>query len=405
MNPAIRHSSLVARHWRDWRWQMRHRVHDEASLRRYVEPTADELAAIEATRDIFRWNITPYYASLMDPDDPDCPVRRQVVPRMSELAPDIVGVVDPLDEVGHSPVKNLIHNYRDRVAFCVTSECAVYCRYCLRKRMVGDADFMMRKDELEEALAYLAAHPEIRDVLLTGGDPLVFNEANLDWLLGRLRAIPHIEIIRFGSRLPVTLPFRITDDLCALLKQYHPIWLNTHFNHPKELTPEAGDACAKLAEAGVPVGNQTVLMRGINDDLATMKALVEGLVAMRVRPYYIYQAQLIGGTAHFRTPIETGMALMRGLRGHTSGFAVPTYVLDTPFGKVPLTRDYVRGRAGDYVVMESPRGDLWAEPNPLGGEPPALMLPEIDLPDGIATVPTGAPTFVPVPDGYAEIST
>lgn len=388
--------------WTDWRWQMRHRVHDEASLRDYVTPTDDERAAIEATADVFRWNITPYYASLMDPDDPDCPVRRQVVPRMSEMAPDIVGVVDPLDEVGHSPVKNLIHNYRDRVAFCVTSECAIYCRYCLRKRMVGDADFMMRRDELEEALDYLAAHDEIRDVLLTGGDPLVFNEAHLGWLLGRLRAIPHVEVIRLGSRLPVTLPFRVTDALCDLLKAHHPVWLNTHFNHPKELTPEAATACAKLAEAGVPVGNQTVLMRGINGDLATMKALVEGLVAMRVRPYYVYQAQLIGGTAHFRTPIETGMALMRGLRGHTSGFAVPTYVLDTPFGKVPLTRDYVLGRAGDHVVMETPRGERWAEPNPLGGETPALALPEIALPDGIATIPTGAPTFVPVPGGYAH---
>ena len=389
--------------WSDWRWQMRHRVHDEESLRGYIRPTEDELKAIAATRDVFRWNITPYYASLMDPDDPDCPVRRQVVPRMSEMAPDIVGVVDPLDEVGHSPVKNLIHNYRDRVAFCVTSECAIYCRYCLRKRMVGDADFMMRKDELEDALAYLAAHDEIRDVLLTGGDPLVFNEANLGWLLQKLRAIPHVEVIRLGSRLPVTLPFRVTDELCDLLKAHHPVWLNTHFNHPKELTPEAAAACAKLAEAGVPVGNQTVLMRGINDDLATMKALVEGLVAMRVRPYYVYQAQLIGGTAHFRTPIETGMALMRGLRGHTSGFAVPTYVLDTPFGKVPLTRDYVKGRAGDHVVMESTRGELWAEPNPLGGETPALTLPEIDLPAGIATIPTGAPTFVPVQEGYADV--
>ena len=388
--------------WTDWRWQMRHRVHDEKSLRRYVTPTADELEAIEATADVFRWNITPYYASLMD-EDPGCPVRRQVVPRMSEMAPDIVGVADPLDEVGHSPVKNLIHNYPDRVAFCVTSECAIYCRYCLRKRLVGDADFMMRKDELQEAIDYLADHPAIRDVLLTGGDPLVFNEANLGWLLEKLRAIPHVEIIRFGSRLPVTLPFRITDELCDLLRAHHPIWLNTHFNHPKELTPEAAEACAKLAEAGIPVGNQTVLMRGINDDVETMKALVEGLVAMRVRPYYIYQAQLIGGTAHFRTPIETGMAIMRGLRGHTSGFAVPTYVLDTPFGKVPLTMDYVRGRAGGHVVMESTRGALWAEPNPLGDEAPAFELPQIELPDGIATVPTGAPTFVPVPEGYAEV--
>jgi lysine 2,3-aminomutase len=391
--------------WSDWRWQMRHRLRTADDLRAFVRPTADELAALEATREVFRWTITPYYASLMDPDDPECPVRRQVVPRTGEMEPDIVGVADPLDEVGHSPVKNLIHNYRDRVAFCVTSECAIYCRYCLRKRMVGDAEFMMRKDELEDGLAYLAAHPEIRDVLLTGGDPLVFNEANLAWLFERLRAIPHIEVIRIGSRLPVVNPFRMTDALCDLLKAHHPIWLNTHFNHPKELTPEAAAACARLAEAGVPVGNQTVLLRGVNDNLDTMKALVEGLVAMRVRPYYIYQAQLIGGTQAFRTPIETGMALMRGLRGHTSGFAVPTYVLDTPFGKVPLTMDYVVGRAGDHVLMRSTRGDLWAEPNPLApGEPPPLTLPEVELPEGVATVPTGAPTFVPVPEGVACIT-
>jgi lysine 2,3-aminomutase len=391
--------------WTDWRWQMRHRLRSADDLRAFVRPTEDELDALEATREVFRWTITPYYASLMDPDDPACPVRRQVVPRTGEMEPDIVGVADPLDEVGHSPVKNLIHNYRDRVAFCVTSECAAYCRYCLRKRMVGDAEFMMRKAELEDGLAYLAAHPEIRDVLLTGGDPLVFSDANLAWLLERLRAIPHVEVIRIGSRLPVFNPFRVTDALCDLLKAHHPVWLNTHFNHPKELTPEAAAACARLADAGVPVGNQTVLLRGINDDLATMKALVEGLVAMRVRPYYVYHPQLIGGTQAFRLPIEAGMGLMRGLRGHTSGFAVPTYVLDTPFGKVPLTMDYVLGRAGDHVLMRSTRGDLWAEPNPVPeGEALPLTLPEVELPEGVATVPTGAATFVPVPEGVACVT-
>ncbi len=384
--------------WNDWRWQMRHRVSDVETLARYVQPTDDERAAIEATADIFRWTITPYYASLMDPVDPSCPVRQHVVPQRAEVEPDIVGVVDPLDEVGHSPVKNLVHNYPDKVAFCVTSECAVYCRYCLRKRMVGDADFMMRKDELREGLAYLREHAEIRDVLLTGGDPLVFSDQNLDWLLGELRSIPHVEVVRLGSRLPVVNPMRITPALCEILKAHHPVWLNTHFNHPKELTPEARVACERLADAGVPVGNQTVLLAGINDDAETMKALGEGLVAMRVRPYYIYQAQLIGGTAHLRTPIETGMGILRALRGHTSGFAVPTYVLDTPDGKVPLTRDYVLGRAGDHVVMETTRGTLWAEPNPLpaGYEPP-VRLPQIEMPASARTVPTGAPRFV-----YAE---
>ncbi len=406
MTSFPQHNASTAE-WADWRWQMRHRLRTADDLRRYVRPTGDELAAIEATRDVFRWTITPYYASLMDPVDPDCPVRRQVVPRMSEMAPDIVGVVDPLDEVGHSPVKNLVHNYPDRVAFCVTSECAVYCRYCLRKRMVGDAGFMMRKAELEDGLAYIARTPAVRDVLLTGGDPLIFSDDNLRWLLGRLREIPHVEVVRLGSRLPVLNPFRVTDALCETLAAHHPVWLNTHFNHPRELTREAAEACARLAAAGVPVGNQTVLLRGINADAATMKALVEGLVAMRVRPYYVYQAQLIGGTAPFRTSVERGMDLMRRLRGHTSGFAVPTYVLDTPHGKVPLTRDYVLGRAGDHVLLRSTRGDLWAEPNPIPDDERAVAaevaLPEVVLPSGVATVPTGAPTFVPVPEGVARI--
>ena len=395
MTAFPQHNASLAE-WADWRWQMRHRVHDVATLGRYVRVTAAEAAGIEATAGVFRWTITPYYASLMDPLDPACPVRRQVVPLADETAPDIVGVADPLDEVGHSPVKNLVHNYPDKVAFCVTSECAVYCRYCLRKRMVGDADFMMRKDDLREALAYVAAHPAIRDVLLTGGDPLVFSDGQVAWLLAELRAIPHVAVVRIGSRLPVVCPMRITPSLCDVLRAPAggaPVWLNTHFNHAREITPEAAEACARLAEAGVPVGNQTVLLAGINDDADTMRALVEGLVAIRVRPYYLYHAQLIGGTAHLRTPIEAGMALMKRLRGHTTGFAVPAYVLDTPDGKVPLTRDYVRGRSGDHVVMETTRGTLWAEPNPLPPGYDGPRLPEVAMPAGIRTVPTGAPTF------------
>jgi len=374
--------------WRDWRWQMRHRIHSVETLASWIQLTDAERQAIEATQSLFRWNITPYYASLMDPEDPNCPIRRQVVPRLEELAPDLIGVLDPLEELAHSPVKNLIHNYRDRVAFCVTSECAIYCRYCLRKRMVGDAAFMMRKAELEAALAYIAAHPEIRDVLLTGGDPLTLSEAHLAWILERLRAIPHVEIIRIGTRMPVKLPYRITPELCALLERFHPLWINTHFNHPKELTPDAAEAVDRLLRAGIPVGNQTVLLRGINDDVATMKALCEGLVRIRVRPYYLYQAQLIGGTAHFRTPIEKGMALMRALQGNTTGFAIPKYVLDTPYGKVPLDGTYVKGRAGDYVIVETPRGVLWAEPNPIPpGETLPFRLPEIPWPEDVATLP------------------
>jgi len=382
--------------WIDWGWQLRNRVHSVEALQSYVNPTPVELHAIEATKGIFRWNITPYYASLMDSDDPRCPIRQQVVPQGTESMPDIVGVIDPLEEVAHSPVKNLIHNYKDRVAFCVTAECAIYCRYCLRKRMVGDAEQFMNKAELQEAIDYIAAHPEIRDVLLTGGDPLIFNDKNLEWIIKRLRAIPHVGIIRLGSRLPVTLPYRITDSLCQMLEQYHPIWLNTHFNHPKELTADAAAACEKLLRAGVPVGNQTVLLRGINDSIETLKKLFEGLVEMRVRPYYLYQAQLIGGTAAFRTSIEKGMKIMEALRGRTSGFALPDYILDTPFGKVPLNRSYVLGRSGDHVIMNTYQEKCWAEPNPLvEGENPGYTLPEIEWPEGIATIPTEAPTFIP----------
>ncbi len=349
--------------WRDWTWQMQNRIGSAAELAHYIEPTPDEVQAIEALSQSFRFVITPYYASLMDPLDPECPIRRQVVPRLAELE-DPAGLPDPLDEVAHSPVKNVVRVYRDRIAFCVNNECALYCRFCLRKRMVGDEEWTMKKRELGDALAWIARTPEIRDVLLTGGDPLVFSDDRLEWLLAELRRIPHVEIIRLGTRLPVTLPFRVTEALVRMLERYHPIWVNTHFNHPRELTPEAAEACDLLLRAGIPVGNQSVLLRGVNDDLVTMKALCEGLVRMRVRPYYCYQAQLLEGTAHFRVPIERGIEIFRGLRGRTSGFAIPQYLLDTPFGKVPLAHDYLRGREGDDVLLESFDGRVWREHNP-----------------------------------------
>ena len=342
---------------------MRHRVRDAVSLREWLEPTPDEAAGIAALAERFHFVITPYYASLMDPEDPSCPLRRQVVPQLAEAA-DPAGLADPLDEVAHSPVKNVIRVYPDRIAFCVNNECALYCRFCLRKRMVGEPDWAMKKRELEAALAWIRDTAEIRDVLLTGGDPLVFSDERLDWLLTELRRIPHVEIVRLGTRLPVTLPFRVTEDLCRMLADHHPVWLNTHFNHPRELTPEAAEACDLLSRSGIPLGNQSVLMRGINDDVASMKALCEGLVRMRVRPYYCYQAQLLDGTAHFRVPIERGIELFRQLRGRTSGYAIPLYVLDTPHGKTPLTYPYLRGREGDVVVMETWNGEIWREPNP-----------------------------------------
>ena len=350
--------------WKSWTWQMRHRVRDAAGLSQWITPTEDERAAIEALSARFHFVITPYYASLMDPEDPGCPIRRQVVPRLAELA-DPDGVADPLHEVAHSPVKNVIRVYPDRIAFCVNNDCALYCRFCLRKRMVGDQGWAMRRRELSAALDWIRATPEIRDVLLTGGDPLFFSDERLEWLLRELRAIPHVEIVRLGTRLPVTLPFRVTDELCAMLARYHPIWLNTHFNHPRELTPEAAEACARLAGAGIPLGNQSVLLRGINDDVETMRELGEGLVRLRVRPYYCYQAQLLEGTAHFRVPIERGVEIFRALRGRTSGFAIPQYVLDTPHGKVPISHPHWLGRDGDDALFEAPDGRVWRERNPL----------------------------------------
>ena len=366
---APRPAGVAPGDWSDWTWQMRHRIRTAGQLAAWVRPSDDERRAIDALADRFRFVITPYYASLMDPEDPACPVRRQVVPRLAELD-DRAGVSDPLDEVAHSPVKNVVRVYPDRIAFCVNNECALYCRYCLRKRMVGEPEWAMKKRELEAALDWIRATPAIRDVLLTGGDPLVFSDDRLAWLLGELRRIPHVELVRLGTRLPVTLPFRVTDDLCRMLAEHHPIWVNTHFNHPRELTAEAADACDRLLRAGCPVGNQSVLLRGINDDPATMKALCEGLVRMRVRPYYCYQAQLLEGTAHFRVPIERGLDLFEGLRGRTSGFAIPVYVLDTPHGKVPLARSRLREREGDHVVVEAWDGSLWREHNPLDEPPP-----------------------------------
>lgn len=351
--------------WRDWKWQLRNRIRTAEELSTWINLTYDERAAIEATKAYFRWQITPYYASLMDRDDPNCPIRRQVVPKMDEMSDDIgIEDLDPLEELAHSPVKNLVHNYKDRVAFCVAAECAVYCRYCLRKRMVGDGEYAMNKTEIQQGIDYIAAHPEINDVLLTGGDPLILNDSNLEWILSRLRAIPHVGIIRIGTRFPVLNPFRITQEFTDMIAKYHPIWVNTHYNHPKELTKDAAEACDRITRAGSPLGNQTVLLKGINNDVDTLKTLFSLLVKMRVRPYYLYQAQLIGGTKHFRTTIEEGMSLMNGLRGRLSGFAIPLYVLDTPHGKVPLTPSGFVERDGDDVVVKAYGGETWREFNP-----------------------------------------
>jgi lysine 2,3-aminomutase len=346
-----------------WKYQASKSIRKTDKLREYIPITSEKEDDILAVESEFSWRITPYYASLMDKDNSECPIMRQAVPDIAELH-DPLGVIDPLDEEKHSPAPNIIKVYPDRIAWCVSNRCAVLCRHCLRKRMVGRESFDFSEEARNSALDYIARTPEIRDVLLTGGDPLMYEDDMLEEILARLREIVHVEIIRIGSRTPCTMPQRITEKLCRMLKKYHPLWLNTQFNHPKELTEEATEACALLADAGIPLGNQSVLLRGINDDPEIMKELVRGLVKMRVRPYYIYQCQTLSGTAHFRTPVEAGIEVIRNLRGFTTGFAVPTYVLDTPYGKVPMAPNYIVDRDEDAVYLRNFEGKVWRELNP-----------------------------------------
>ena len=354
--------------WDDWRWQLDNRITTVEQLEQYIELTPEEREGIEAASGHFTWAITPYYASIMDRSDRRCPIRMQMVPTADELLDDL-GVPDPLAEGKHSPVELIIRVYPDRLAFLVGNRCATYCRFCLRKEtMVGRPDRDFSDDKISQGVEYVREHPEIRDVLMTGGDPLLLPDGRLEDIIARLRAIPHVEVIRIGSRTPCTLPQRITPELCRMLEKYHPLYVNTHFNHPKEITLEAEQACARLAGAGIPLGNQSVLLRGINDDPAVMKKLCRQLMRIRVRPYYIYQCQILSGTRHFRTPIETGIEIMRSLQGYTSGLAVPKYVLDTPYGKIPIAPSYVVGREGDDMVLRSWDGKEWREPNPVADE-------------------------------------
>lgn len=299
----------------------------------------------------------------MDQNDPACPIRLQAIPSSRELQ-DSLGLMDPLEEEQHVPAPNVIKVYPDRIAWTISNTCPVLCRHCLRKRMVGRENFDFSREAREAALDYIAKTPVIRDVLITGGDPLMYGDDLIEEILARLREIPHVEIIRIGSRTLCTMPQRITQKLADMLKKYHPLYVNTQFNHPRELTPEAVEACTRLADAGIPLGNQSVLLKGINDDPAVMTELVQKLLAARVKPYYLYQAQLLAGTAHFRTPVERGIEIIENLRGYTSGMAVPRFVLDTPYGKVPMSPNYIEKRDDDAVYLRNFEGKVWREPNP-----------------------------------------
>ncbi len=352
--------------WDDWKWQVRNRITDVDKLRKIINLTPQEEIDIKEVLVKFRVGITPYYASLMDPDDPACPIRMQAVPTIAETHIGEADMEDPLDEDEDSPVPGLTHRYPDRVLFLITDQCSMYCRHCTRRRFAGQNDMGVPKDRIEACIDYIKNTPQIRDVLLSGGDALLVADHILEDIIKKLRAIDHVEIIRIGSRTPVVLPQRITDDLVDMLKKYHPIWLNTHFNHPKEITEESKRACERMANAGIPLGNQSVLLRGVNDCTHTMKDLVHGLVKIRVRPYYLYQCDLSMGIEHFRTKVSKGIEIIEGLRGHTSGYAVPTFVVDAPGGggKTPVMPQYLISQSPTKVVLRNYEGLITTYPEP-----------------------------------------
>ena len=357
--------SVPIEKWQDWRWQLSHRLNTVEELSSIINLTPDEIEGLSAPG-LFRVDITPYFASLIDPDDPNCPIRKQVIPTKAELIPFRAEAVDSLGEENQSPVSGLVHRYPDRVLMLVTTQCASYCRFCTRSRIVGEPSLQFSRVDYQKQVEYIANHPQIRDVLLSGGDVLTLPNKILEDLLRSLRNIPHVEIIRIGSRVPVFLPQRITDETVDILRQFHPLWMNIHFNHPKEITHEVEVALAKLANAGIPLGCQSVLMAGVNDCPNIMLDLVHKLVKNRVRPYYIYQCDLVHGAGHFRTPVAKGIEIIESLRGHTSGYAVPTYVIDAPEGggKVPVMPNYMLSMSTQHVVVRNYEGHIssYAQP-------------------------------------------
>lgn len=351
--------------WNDWRWQLQHRIRDLAGLERIIHLSADERAAVARHTGPLPVGITPYYASLLSETDPEQPLRRTHIPVNGEYLRTPGESDDPLAEDHDAVVPGLVHRYPDRVLFLATGFCSTYCRYCTRSRMVGGGEYTFSLGQWERAIAYIEAHPEIRDVLLSGGDPLTIATEKLEWLLARLRAIRHLEFLRIGTKVPVVLPQRVTRDLTRMFRRYHPLWMSLHFTHPDELTPEVAESTARLADAGIPLGSQTVLLKGINDSLPVMRELMHGLLKLRVKPYYLYQCDPISGSAHFRTPVARGIEIIEGLRGHTSGYAVPHFVVDAPGGggKIPLLPDYLVGREASALVLRNYEGNIYRYPD------------------------------------------
>ncbi|HBY65141.1 MAG TPA: lysine 2,3-aminomutase [Acholeplasmataceae bacterium] len=363
---ALYFKNVTDEQWNDWKWQTSNRITSTTALKKYIQITQDEEKMIQEVLGHLRMAITPYYLTLIDPLNPNCPIRKQAIPFGSELIVGKNDLLDPLAEDHDSPVPGLTHRYPDRVLFLITDMCSMYCRHCTRRRFAGQKDAEMKIDQIDKAIDYIRNHPEVNDVLLSGGDAFMASDERIEYILKKLREIDHVQVIRFGTRTPVVMPQRITEKLVDMLKKYHPIWVNTHFNHPDELTLESKKAIDRLADAGIPIGNQSVLLRGVNDCVHVMRQLVKGLIAIRVRPYYIYQCDLSVGIEHFRTTVSKGIEIIEGLRGHISGFAVPTFVVDAPGGggKIPVMPNYIISQAPGKIVLRNFEGVIttYSEP-------------------------------------------
>ena len=370
--------------WNDWRWQLKNRITTLEQLQRLMPTLSpEEHAGTLLANSKLALAITPYFFNLIDPADENCPIRWQVIPRIEETNTATWEMTDPCGEDSHSPVPGLVHRYPDRVLFLVTDRCAAYCRYCTRSRLVSNASGYDFHPEFDKQIDYIRRNPQIRDVLLSGGDPLLLSDDKLEYLLGQLRAIPHVEFLRIGSRIPIFLPQRITPALCAMLKKYHPLFMSIHSNHPRELTTEVREALGRLADAGIPLGNQSVLLRNVNDDVTVMRALVQKLLMCRVKPYYLYQCDLIAGSAHLRSSVRKGLEVMEGLRGHTTGYAVPQFVIDAPGGggKVPVNPEYVLSRNDERVIIRNFEGKIFEYPEAADGTPLIEAPREIEEPE------------------------
>ena len=353
--------------WADWRWQLKNRVTTLSALEQHLELTSEERAGVLLAGTKLALAVTPHYFNLIERDNPDCPIRRQVIPRIEEGYDSPHDMADPCGEDSSMPVPGLVHRYPDRVLFLVTDRCASYCRYCTRSRVVSGVGEQELVTEFEEAFRYLEKHTEVRDVLLSGGDALLLSDSKLEGILSRLRSIPHLEFLRIGTRVPIFLPQRITPELCAMLRKYHPLWMSVHVNHPRELTTEVRDALGRLADSGIPLGNQSVLLNGVNDDPQIMRYLVHKLLLCRVRPYYLYQCDLIRGSSHLRTSVAKGIEIIESLRGFTSGYAIPQFVIDAPGGggKVPINPNYVAYHDSEKIIIRNFEGKIYEYPEPV----------------------------------------